>query len=184
MTQHDGDTADTVASRLSGRADELWRRLRLDRLAGGRQGDYVVRSDMRRHPETVRAFQAIRRLLVAETIVGVAAVVIAIVLSIRGETPPWAVWFRSTVVLLITLSLYVFAWRAQLGYYWAFSRLRLFSRIFPVVTLVIASIPGLYPLWMVVEQVVFSALMIGIAVLLSTAHLREVFPKPGPRLRT
>jgi hypothetical protein len=163
------------------RADALWCRLRLDRIAGGRQGGYVIREDMREHQRTVRTFFWIRWLLVAETVVGLAAIVIAIVLTHAGETVPWAVWFRSTVVLLITLTLYVFAWRAQLGYYWAYSRMRLFSRVFPIVTLVIAAIPGLYPLWMVVEQIVFSVLMIGIGDFLTSDHMRAAFPKPTRR---
>jgi hypothetical protein len=165
---------------LSSAVDRVWCRLRLDRLAGGRQSDYVVREDMLDHPGTVRAFQWIRWLLVAETLVGLTAIGIAIGLTAHGDTVQWAVWFRSTVVLLITLTLYVFAWRAQLGYYWAYSRLRLFSRIFPIVTLVIAAIPGLYPFWMVIEQIVFSILMIGIGDFLTSDQMRATFPKPAP----
>ncbi|GAA4264407.1 hypothetical protein [Frondihabitans peucedani] len=169
---------------LGALVDALFQTFRVDRLAGGRQHAVVVREDMREHPRTVRAFQRIRWLLVGETVVGLTAVVIAILLAADGVAVPWAVWFRSTVVLLITLSLYVFAWRAQLGYYWAFARLRLFSRIFPLVTIVVASLPGLYPFWMVVEQWVFSGLMVGIAVVLSSGHLREAFPVPARRGRT
>jgi hypothetical protein len=161
--------------------DGLFQTFRVDRLAGGRQHAVVVREDMRAHPHTVRAFQRIRWLLVGETVVGLTAIVIVILLALHGVPLSWAVWFRSTVVMFITLSLYVFAWRAQLGYYWAFARLRLFSRIFPLVTIVVASLPGLYPFWMVVEQYVFSALMIGIAIVLSSRHLREVFPVPPRR---
>jgi len=166
---------------LGALADRLWCRLRLDRLAGGRQGGYVIREDMLEHPDTVRSFRRIRWLLVAETVVGLAAIVVAVLLTHAGQTVPWAVWFRATVVLLITLTLYVFAWRAQLGYYWAYQRLRLFSRIFPVVTLVVAAIPGLYPFWMVIEQIVFSLLMIGIGDVLTTDHMRAAFPKPVRR---
>ena len=158
--------------------DALFGRFRVDRLAGGRQHAYVVREDMRSHPRTVRAFQRIRTLLIGETAIGLTAIVIAVVLSSSGISVPWAVWFRSTVVLMLTLSLYVFAWRAQLGYYWAYSRMRLFSRIFPLVTVVVASFPGLYPTWMVVEQLVFSGLMVGIAVQLSGPVMRSAFPAP------
>ena len=52
------------------------------------------------HPRTVRAFVGIRWLLLGETVVGLTAVFIAAVLASRGEHVPWAVWFRSTVVLL------------------------------------------------------------------------------------
>jgi len=164
---------------LSAAADRVWQRLQLDRLAGGRHSGYVIHEDMQRHPRTVRSFVGIRWLLFGETVVGLTAIFIAAVLTSRGEHVPWAVWFRSTVVLFITASLYVFAWRAQLGYYWAYSRLRLFSRIFPIVTLIIATIPGLYPGWMVVEQIVFSLLMIGIGDLLTSDHMRAAFPRPA-----
>ncbi|NEM89927.1 hypothetical protein [Galbitalea soli] len=150
----------------------------LDRFAAGRHADYRVSEHMLDHPSTLRSFRGIRWILAAEVLVGVAAIVIAVVLQAHGVTVQWAVWFRSIAVLGITLTLYYFATRAAEGYYWAYSRLRLFSRIFPIVTLVVATIPGLYPLWMTIEQVIFSLLMIGIGDLLLTDHMREAFPKP------
>ena len=56
--------------------------------------------------------------------------------------------------------------------------MRLFSRIFPVVTLVIAAIPGLYPLWMTIEQIVLSLLLIGVGDILTGDAMREAFPRP------
>ena len=69
---------------LGALADRLWCRLRLDRLAGGRQSGYVIREDMLEHPDTVRSFRRIRWLLVAETVVGFAAIVVALVLTHAG----------------------------------------------------------------------------------------------------
>ncbi|MEK6344696.1 MAG: hypothetical protein V4737_12770, partial [Curtobacterium sp.] len=66
---------------LGAAADRLWCRLRLDRLAGGRQAGYVIREDMLEHPDTVRSFRWIRWLLVAETIVGLTAIVVAVLLT-------------------------------------------------------------------------------------------------------
>ena len=159
-------------------AERAWQRLQVDRIAGGRQREYVIREDMRRHPRTVLAFQRLRRLLVALTVVSTTAVVIAVALTDAGHVVSLAVWVRCAAVLGITLTLYVFAWRAQLGWWWAYSRLRLFSRIFPVVTLVVAAIPGLYPAWMVLEQIVFSFLLVGISAVLGSRHMREAFPHP------
>lgn len=157
---------------------------RLDRLAGGRHAAYRIADDLRGHPRTQRAFTAITWLLAAEFVLGVTAVVIALVLTLNGEYVPGAVWLRGLVVLGITVSLFYFAWRARKGYYWAYSRLRLFSKIFPVVTLVIAAIPGLYPLWMVTEQIIFSLILIGVADYLSSEHMRTVFVKPPTRAPT
>jgi hypothetical protein len=153
--------------------------LRLDRIAGGRLAERRIREEMFTHPRTRRGFAGILWILAAEIVVGVVAVIIAIVLTAHGQQLQWAVWFRSVAVLAITATLLYFAWRAALGYYWAYSRLRLFSRIFPIVTLVIATIPGLYPLWMTIEQIVFSLLLIGVGDILTGDAMREAFPKPA-----
>lgn len=151
----------------------------LDRFAAGRQVSVRIDPDLVNHPRTKRSFRGIRWILAAEVLVGIAAVVIAVVLTLGGEQVSWAVWFRSVVVLGITVTLYYFATRGAEGYYWGYSRLRLFSRIFPIVTLVIATIPGLYPWWMTIEQVVFSLLLIGIGDILTTDHMRAAFPRPA-----
>jgi hypothetical protein len=155
--------------------------LRLDRLAGGRAVGYTISEEMRIHPKTRRSFVAITWLLVAEFVLGILAVVIAVVLQVNGTEVQFSVWMRGLVVLAMTATLFYFAWRAQKGYYWAYSRLKLFSKIFPVVTLVLAAIPGLYPLWMVTEQILFSLILIGVSDYLSTDHMRAAFPKPPPR---
>ncbi len=152
--------------------------LDVDRLAGGRNGHYVVTDPMREHPRTRMAFRWVQWILVAEVVVGLTAVGIAVVLQLGGTPVGFAVWFRGVVVLLMTLTLFFFAWRAQLGFYWGYQRLRLFSQIFPVITLIVATIPGLYPYWMVIEQIVFAVLMIGIADFLTSDHMRDAYPSP------
>lgn len=159
------------------RLEPLFRRL--DRVAGGKKSDYQVVETMREHPRTRKAFAWIAWLLVVELAIGIAAVVVALVLALDGSQVPWAVWMRTVVVLGITATLFYFLWRAHRGLYWAYSRLRLFSKIFPVITLVLAAIPNLYPLWMVTEQVVFSLILIGVADFLDSNHMREAFPKPA-----
>ncbi|PJJ63424.1 hypothetical protein [Compostimonas suwonensis] len=159
-----------------GRAEPLL--LKLDRVAGGRQAGIVISGEMRDHPRTRRAFTAITWLLVAEFAIGLAAVVVAIVLTTNGDDIGWPVWMRTLVVLGMTATLFYFAWRARLGHYWAYSRLRLFSKIFPVITLVLAAVPGLYPMWMVTEQIVFSLILIGVSDYLESEHMRSAFPKP------
>lgn len=152
--------------------------LRVDRIAGGRMAAITIPEDMRKHPRTQRTFVAITWLLAAEFVLGIAAVILAVVLWLNGTEIPFAVWMRSLVVLAMTMTLFYFSWRAQRGFYWAYSRLRLFSKIFPVVTLVIAAIPNLYPLWMVTEQIIFSLILIGVSDFLDSDHMRAAFPKP------
>jgi hypothetical protein len=153
--------------------------LRLDRIAGGRQAGYAIDEASRRHPKTRSSFRWILWLLVAELVIGIGAVVVAVILAAGGDAVPFSVWMRTVVVLGMTATLFYFAWRASLGWRWAYVRLRLFAQIFPVITLVLAAIPGVYPVWMVTEQIVFSLIMIGIADFLTSDHMRAVFAPPA-----
>jgi hypothetical protein len=153
--------------------------LEIDHLAGGRHADHTISEQMRTDPKTRRVFVAITWLLVVELVLGTGALAVPVMLHLRGDTVPLIVWMRLVIVLTMTTTLFYFAWRAQAGYYWAYSRLRLFSKIFPVVALVTAAIPGLYPLWMVTEQIFFSLILLGIAEYLSTDHMREAYAKPA-----
>ncbi|GAA4480778.1 hypothetical protein [Microbacterium panaciterrae] len=157
--------------------------LRVDRLAGGRQAHVMIAEEDRTHPRTLRAFRWIFWLLALELVIGLAAVVVAIVIAVDARSiaaVPFAVWMRALIVLAMTATLFYFGWRAALGWRWAYQRLRLFAQIFPVITLVMAAIPGLYPAWMVTEQIVFSLIMIGIADFLTSDHMRQAFRKPDP----
>ncbi|WP_026556166.1 hypothetical protein [Arthrobacter sp. 35W] len=155
--------------------------LDIDKLAGGRQGHVVVDADILEHPKTRRSFRWVQSILALEVLVGATALVIAAVLQSTGQAVGFPVWFRGVVVLFMTLTLFFFAWRAQQGFYWGYQRLRLFSQIFPVITLIVATIPGLYPYWMVIEQIIFAVLMIGVADVLTSDHMREAFPSAKRR---
>ncbi len=155
--------------------------LRLDRIAGGRQAHVKIAESDRDHPRTVRAFRWIFWLLAVELVIGLAAVVVAVVIAVNAGSMtavPFAVWMRALIVLAMTATLFYFGWRAALGWRWGYQRLRLFAQIFPVITLVMAAIPGLYPAWMVTEQIVFSLIMIGVADFLTSDHMRSAFRKP------
>lgn len=152
--------------------------LEIDHFAGGRHADHTISPEMRSDPKTRRVFVAITWLLVAELVIGTGALAVPVALHLRGDDVPLVIWMRLAVVLAMTTTLFYFAWRAQRGYYWAYSRLRLFSKIFPVIALVTAAIPGLYPLWMVSEQIVFSLILLGICDYLSTDHMRLAYAKP------
>lgn len=151
---------------------------RVDRLAGGRGSKIVIEPHHLDHPKTKRAFTWVFWLLVFEFVLGLSAVVFAFVISTAGHPVPFIVWMRTVVVLGMTATLFYFAWRASKGLLWGYQRMRLFSQIFPVITLVMAAIPGLYPTWMVTEQIIFSLVMIGIADFLTSDHMREAFRAP------
>jgi len=152
--------------------------LEIDHLAGGRHGDHTISEEMRTDPRTRKVFVVVTALLVVELVLGASALVVPVLLGKRQEVP-WIVWMRLIVVLFMTITLFYFAWRAQRGYWWAYSRLRLFSKIFPIVALTTAAIPHLYPVWMVTEQIFFALILLGIAEYLSTDHMRAAYAKPA-----
>ncbi|MGW8482462.1 hypothetical protein ACWGJP_04945 [Microbacterium sp. NPDC055903] len=147
---------------------------RVDRLAAGRQRDLRAGGDL---ASVQRSFRAIGWILAVEIVISVSAIGIAGMNLLTGNPDGFAVWMRVLVVFGLTAGLTYFALRASAGWYWAYSRLRLFARIFPIVTLVTAAIPGLYPLWMVIEQIIFSLLMFVVGEIAGTDAMRTVFAK-------
>src|SRR5665811_1692514 len=101
--------------------------LDIDRIAGGRHADHTISEEMRTDPKTHRVFVAITWLLVVELVIGTGALAVPVMLHLRGDDVAWVVWMRLVIVLAMTTTLFYFAWRAQRGFYWAYSRLRLFS---------------------------------------------------------
>ncbi|MFC4244829.1 hypothetical protein ACFOYW_15755 [Gryllotalpicola reticulitermitis] len=151
----------------------------LDRVAGGRHAGVTANPEAVAHPTTRKLFGRVAWLLVVELLLGIGAVAVALGLALHGDPVTWIVWMRTVVVLGITATLFYFTWRASRGWYWAYQRLTLFTRIFPVITLTLAAIPHLYPAWMITEQIAFSLVLLGIAAYLGSPQLREVFPRPA-----
>ncbi len=151
---------------------------RVDRVAGGRRAAYEISEADRRDPAIRRAWRTVTVLLVVCLVLATAAVGEALVLHLRGNDASRIVWMRLVVILGMTVSLFYFRWRAGLGRWWAYSRLRLFSMIFPVVAVVSSAVPGLYPTWMIVEQVTFSIVLLAITVVLGRAPMRRAYAKP------
>lgn len=160
--------------------EPAWTTSRIDRLLSSRLvGGSNAALRLAAPPQGAqRVWRSIALLLSLEVVVGIATLVVAFAFRhVDGLVTP-ASWFRGTVVLLMTFTLFGFVWAARRGYWWAYWRLRLFSQIFPVVTLVIAAVPGLYPLWMTIEQIVFSVLLIGVGDFLTGERMREWYPNP------
>lgn len=155
--------------------------LRVDRLAAGRHAARRIDGDVLTDPRTRIAFTRVTWLLLAEFVIGAGAVVEAIILSRAGDDVSPVVWWRLVVIFGIATTLFYFVWRARLGYWWAYSRLRLFSLVFPVIAITTCLVPGLYPRWMVAEQLLFSAVLLLVRRVLSTPHLRAAYARPaGP----
>ncbi|WP_235343913.1 hypothetical protein [Brevibacterium sp. UCMA 11754] len=103
---------------------------KIDRIAGGSKAGLIVPAEGLAHPKTKRAFAWITGLLAFELVLGVGAVVFAVIIARAGEPVPFAVWMRTVVVLGMTATLFYFFWRSTKGYYWGYQRLRLFAQIF------------------------------------------------------
>jgi hypothetical protein len=159
----------------------LW----VDRLAAGRYAAHRIDEAARTDPRTRIAFTRVMWLLLAEFAIGAGAVVEAILKTRSGDEVSPIVWWRLVVIFGIATTLFYFVWRARLGYWWAYSRLRLFSLVFPVVAITTCLVPGLYPSWMIEEQLLFSAVLLLVRWVLSTPRLRAAYPRPArPPRRT
>lgn len=149
-----------------------------DRIGGGRHAAYRVREEVSSDPRTRRTFRHVAGLLVVVFLLGSGAVGEAILQTVEGAPVSGIVWWRLMVIFLIAATLFYFLWRASLGLWWAYSRLRLFSVVFPVIAVTTCLIPGLYPAWMIAEQIAFSTVLVVIFRLLSARHLREGYTHP------
>ena len=150
--------------------------LLIDRLGGGRDWQHEVPGAA--VPAARRGLIAVSWVLAVCLLLGVGTVVAVFWMFLHGAEITLPVWIRGLVIAGITASLFYFVWRAWIGKYWAFRRLQLFTRVFPIVALGLSAIPHFFPGWMIIEQLVFAALLIVAAVILSTPAMREAFPKP------
>ena len=155
--------------------------LRLDRVAGGRWAAYRVEEVGRSREPVRRGFRQAAILLAVVLGLAVSAVAEAGLLHEQGNDLATVVWGRLVVILGLSLSLFYFLWRASRGWWWAYSRLRLFSLVFPVVAVATCAIPGLYPEWMVVEQLAVAAVLLLLAMVLSSPAVATVYARPPGR---
>ncbi len=151
----------------------------LDKIAGGRSASLRVPEEARTRPDVRRVFHFVAAILVVLFVVGASAVAEAIELTREGNTVSPVVWWRLLVIFAIAATLFYFWFRAQAGLWWAYSRLRLFSIVFPAIALTTCFIPGLYPDWMILEQVTFSALVLLMFTVLSGRRVRDAYRKPA-----
>lgn len=86
-----------------------------------------------------------------------------------------AVWVRATIVVASSLLTFAFARSAARGNRRGFLRLRIVSAVMLVAIAVIVVLPGLFPLWLRIEQVGCGLLLLGITVLAGRRGLRAHF---------
>ncbi|MEE1788765.1 hypothetical protein PUR71_38570 [Streptomyces sp. SP17BM10] len=132
------------------------------------------------HPETLRAFRTVRRLLAAYLAVSLGTMAAIVALAAHPDLVNVAVWIRGSAVAASSLITLVLAAKAAGGSTGAFRRLRIISTAMLVAIVVIIAMPGTFPLWMKAEQALCGALLLGVAVILNGRHLRTLFAAGTP----
>jgi predicted Na+-dependent transporter len=113
------------------------------------------------------------RLHIARTLVAcyVALSLLALILlgtlsAVAPEQAPTAAWIRGSIVAATGILMFVFATQAVRGSSSGLLRWRIVVIVMVVAIAVVVSIPGLLPLWFVLEQIVCGLLLLTAAVLI------------------
>ena len=116
------------------------------------------------------------RLLVAGY-AGISVLTLAAIVLLRDHptivTP--AVWVRGTIVAVTSLFTWLFATRAAQGSRRAYLRLRIISVVLVVAIATIIALPGVFPVWMKIEQGVCGLVLLGVVVLVNGTGARSAF---------
>jgi hypothetical protein len=128
-------------------------------------------------PEAVGALRAIRVLISCYVGLSALTMVFAVLMGDDKELVPDSVWVRGVIVLAASIMLLVFATRAARGSRSAWLRTQIFAAVMVVAIAVIVSIPGLFPVWMKIEQVVCGLLLVGVFALARGRALRAAFAR-------
>jgi hypothetical protein len=127
------------------------------------------------HPATVRAFRTVRQLVLAYLGVSLVTLVFIIVMRNHHSVVNQAVMGRGIGVTVGAALMFLLAVRAAVGSKMAFRRLRFASPLLAVIIAVIVALPGTYPVWMKVEQVVCGLLLVGVTIVANGRHLRVLY---------
>lgn len=123
------------------------------------------------------ALRPVKRLLAAYLALSVATLVAVILLRHDSAAVDDAVWTRTVLVAASALGSCAFAARAARGSRRAYLRLRVVTAVMLVAVVVIVALPGLFPVWLRVEQSVCGLLLLGVVVLAGGRDVRALFPR-------
>jgi len=129
------------------------------------------------HPRTLRAFRNVKLLIIAYFAIATIALIATYLMRNDSAEVNANVWGRCVSVVLSSAVLYVFAVLASRGVRWAYRRLRVVSIFVPIAIVYIIVAPGLYPLWMKLEQGVCGIIVIALALVINGRHLRSLFSR-------
>lgn len=114
-----------------------------------------------------------KRLTIARTVVAcyvtlslLNLVVLGILSAVAPHEAAVAAWIRGSIVAATGILMFVFATQAVRGSSRGLLRWRIVTAVMVVAVAVVVSIPGLLPLWFVVEQIVCGVLLLTAGVLI------------------
>lgn len=120
-------------------------------------------------------FQQVKVLVGTYLALGVATLVAIWLMRDDHAAVTDAVWTRATLVVAGAAVLYLFTHRAAQGSRRAYLRVRLVSAIMLVAIVVIVVLPGVFPVWMRVDQAVVGLVVLGIVTAVNSRNMRARF---------
>lgn len=130
------------------------------------------------HPHRTRTREALRTtrwLLAGYLVLSVATFVAIVLLRNHASIVNAAVLIRGTIVAASAVLTFTFAAGAARGSRKAYLRLRIMSAAMVVAIVVIVSLPGMFPLWMRIEQAACGVLLAGVVAIVNGRRVRSVF---------
>ncbi|MDW6061917.1 hypothetical protein SAZ11_32720 [Streptomyces sp. FXJ1.4098] len=134
-------------------------------------------TDHATRPDTRRAFDTVRKLVVVYGAFSVAVLVVVVVLSVMGREVTSFMWGRTGGMFASAVVTYWLAVVAARGARWAYIRVRIIAVVVPIAIIAIDSIPGALPLWFVVLQIAGALALAPTAFIVNRPELRAAFPK-------
>jgi hypothetical protein len=127
------------------------------------------------HGQIRSAFRGV--LVLAGSYVGlcVLTMVAAVLLRNHPSIVTSTVWVRGTIVLASSILTLLFARGAARGNPRAWLRLRIVTAVMVVAIAVIIALPGLFPVWMRIEQGVCGLVLLGIVIIVNGRRVRALY---------
>ncbi|MFC5185584.1 hypothetical protein [Actinomadura harenae] len=133
-------------------------------------------NEMANNSTHVTAFRRIKTLVGVYAVLSVLTVA-GLVAYRNSSSVTTPVWVRLIIVAVSSLILFALTLRAARGSRGAFRRLRILSAVMLVAIVVIISLPGMFPVWMRVEQGVCGVLLLGVVLISGNRGLRAGFSR-------
>ncbi|WP_327660583.1 MULTISPECIES: hypothetical protein [unclassified Streptomyces] len=148
----------------------------MDGLTAAATGSAPTMNAMDTSVLTSQALRPVKRLVAAYLALSVATLVAVVLLRDDSSIVDDAVWTRTVLVVTSAAFTYAFAAHAARGSRRAYLRLRLVTAVMLVAVVVIVALPGLFPVWLRVEQSVCGLLLLGVVIIANGRGVRAHFP--------